>query len=723
MKVWKIASRWSKTGTKESSVLDVFRKYKIVFAGTEIEKIKEKVKDGNLIAISDGLRIVSVAKVISAPTSITSFDIECSDKLRFEYENWVVAFKVEIFNLNEDEIFTTRMGTFHGMGQYSAKVEKIYNSKLSSNTTFEINTYTYTLLNPNPKVKTLIQKNLKYVISVYQRPYSWNESQIEIFLNDIFISYWGTEKNVLKESIFIGTMQLSEKKYFNNKSNYQEIIDGQQRITTLTLLLKFLSRKYTKNKTLETFDFNWLDTDVNRGQQSKDLKEVIDENIFDNELNKYASNYKLLEKYFELNIKNDDESIEFKEDDFISHLLTNLYFVVIETKAGLSKTLQIFNAINTTGLDLNSTDVFKIRLYEYLSNNGDSKEVFEKIDELYEKIDIGNKEANRKITDMNGILGIYKSFLITKYGLNMSLWRMATGTFFERLFDTLLNIKEWSDFRELNKVKDFLKIEDLFKIIAIRYIWDNKHYGQNGDFDDFNTMLSIRLLWNSRYSNYWNLAFLYLMKDDAVDEKYNELIQELSKLYISYTFLYQKQVNEIHKFTKNIFEELLKDEKDINTIIESVKVKYKSKENEVKRVISADIFWNPKIKNILAKMSASIDENDNGKSIKEVERLIFETKIDIEHIQSANDEDINKRDDVKKEWHGVLNSIGNLMILEYSINRSIGNNPFSKKIKQYEKSKFYIVRNLSKKFPTWTIVEGLKRKEMELKKIYNFIYA
>lgn len=39
MNVWKIASRWSYTGTKESSILDIFRKYGIVFAGKKTEKI------------------------------------------------------------------------------------------------------------------------------------------------------------------------------------------------------------------------------------------------------------------------------------------------------------------------------------------------------------------------------------------------------------------------------------------------------------------------------------------------------------------------------------------------------------------------------------------------------------------------------------------------------------------------------------------------------------
>lgn len=44
MNVWKIASRWSDKGTPESTVLDIFRKYQVLFAGRERDYIKNYVK-------------------------------------------------------------------------------------------------------------------------------------------------------------------------------------------------------------------------------------------------------------------------------------------------------------------------------------------------------------------------------------------------------------------------------------------------------------------------------------------------------------------------------------------------------------------------------------------------------------------------------------------------------------------------------------------------------
>ena len=717
MNIWKIASRWSDSGTKESSILDIFRRYKVVFAGREQEKIKNKIKTGDLIAISDGVKIVSVAKVIGAPTLITNFDFDEKDKEKFAYEDWVVGFKVDIYNLDKEEIFKYRQGTFHGVGdEVGQKVLKLYESKSSSTSEFSINTYTYTLLGSE---NCLLQKGLKYIIPVYQRPYSWNDVQIESFINDIFISFWGNDGKSKQDNMFIGTMQLSEKKYSDQNEMYQEIVDGQQRISTLTLFLKLLSQKYPHNEHLQALEFDWIDTDVNRGEQSKYLQEVLIQNQFDSSLNKYAENYLILEKYFNQNIENDDE-VCFNINLFVKHLMSSLYFVVIETKAGLSKTLQIFNAINTTGLDLDSTDIFKIRLYEYLSSDKDDKKVFHAIDELYKKIDVNNKILNREVVDMNGVLTIYKHYLMSKYAVNMTLWKMATGTFFERLFDTLLNIKQWEGFNSLKNLD--IKIEDINKIIDIRFNWEDKHYGKNTPFEDFNSMLSLRLLWWSRYHRYWIIPFVYSMREDSLDIKFYELLQALSRLYISYSLIYAKQIDEIHKFTNMIAQKILLQE-HIDDVIEEIKKKTLSVKKRVSNVVKGEIFWSNSSKNLLPRLCASVDENEKKTPIKDIESLVFvENKIDIEHIQSRNDQDTAIRDEIKAQWGDLLNSIGNLMVLEYSINRSIGNNGFEKKKESYKKSKFTTVKQLATK-TIWNKQEAEIRRDQEVEKITDFLYS
>ncbi len=121
MNVWKIASRWSDTGTEESSIIDIFRKYNIVFAGRKTDYIKQNVEIGDYIAVTDGKTVVSVGIVLGEPKPLTEFDIDKKDikSERFDYEDWVIAIKVVLFDLDKNDYFQYIQGTFHqAHGEY-----------------------------------------------------------------------------------------------------------------------------------------------------------------------------------------------------------------------------------------------------------------------------------------------------------------------------------------------------------------------------------------------------------------------------------------------------------------------------------------------------------------------------------------------------------------------------------------------------------------------------
>ena len=78
-------------------------------------------------------------------------------------------------------------------------------------------------------------KSKPFVIPEYQRPYAWTDEQVETLFEDLWdftaIS-GGTER---ESSYFLGSVVSYE-----NEDGEQEIIDGQQRITSLFLLLHVL---------------------------------------------------------------------------------------------------------------------------------------------------------------------------------------------------------------------------------------------------------------------------------------------------------------------------------------------------------------------------------------------------------------------------------------------------------------------------------------------------
>ncbi|WMX17026.1 DUF262 domain-containing protein [Aureispira sp. CCB-E] len=86
------------------------------------------------------------------------------------------------------------------------------------------------------KVKDILDQNLK--IPNYQRPYRWEEKHVFQLLEDIFKS-WKEGKTAYR----IGSLILHEKEGKDEKEKDLEIVDGQQRITTLTLIFLSLDEK------------------------------------------------------------------------------------------------------------------------------------------------------------------------------------------------------------------------------------------------------------------------------------------------------------------------------------------------------------------------------------------------------------------------------------------------------------------------------------------------
>ena len=75
-----------------------------------------------------------------------------------------------------------------------------------------------------------------YTVPIYQRNYAWRAAQIEQLISDIQDAAIGNES-----SYFLGNLVVTPRA----KSNDFEVIDGQQRLTTLYLLLTFLEQDGT----------------------------------------------------------------------------------------------------------------------------------------------------------------------------------------------------------------------------------------------------------------------------------------------------------------------------------------------------------------------------------------------------------------------------------------------------------------------------------------------
>jgi uncharacterized protein with ParB-like and HNH nuclease domain len=715
--VWKIGTRWSDWGDSSASVLSIMRRNNVAFVWlneADQDKFLSSVKKGDYIALADGYQIVAIGKATGNADYLRNFKNFYVSSNDYEYfsldegRNKIVAVKINIVDIEDGDkagFWYQKQIRFCSLNQLRDEVKEYYDSHLNR---FSIQTYTGTIGEDNKNSHCLLNKHVSYVIPVYQRPYEWGEEQVSCLINDILYGYLGKDRNCRNpEPVFIGTMQLSKRKPISNIEYEHDVVDGQQRITTLTIFLNELKKMFPECQSLKDLDFKWLKTHVSE-QQNVYLYNYLHTDI--TELNnRYCSNAKIVLNTIELFLQNQEEDFDFDIDDFCHYLFNYVIFVVIETSAGLSKTIQIFNTINNTGLDLNGSDLFKIRMYEYLRDvKMEDETVFEQIQNVYNLVDVNNKKYGKSY-GMGTMLDLYKNILITRYDLNILLYSFGWETFFDRLFDALLGVNEKDNFKNLNGLE--LSLDVLTEIIELRY--DKGKY----QYKYLETEFATRMIsCFSRYGRSENLIvypFLFFCKNEPnIFEQFERLIVALNKYFFIHSIENSRQINKVNNFVAH----LVKSVRDNSSeeIIQKVKEQINLEDEEwLKWAIGRDLcdgsrWW----KYLICGVSTFLKER--GLNSNDLVDKIFSTdSFDIEHIHASADGSIEIPSDLQ-------NSIGNLTQLEYDINRSIQDKPFSEKRKRYSESSYLFIKEIAM-HDEWTIDDIKKRKEQETFAIYNYI--
>lgn len=231
-------------------------------------------------------------------------------------------------------------------------------------------------------VKQLLEtgKVNKFIIPEYQRPYAWSDEQIQTLFEDL-VEY--TENNN-ESTYFLGTIVSYE-----NENGEQEIIDGQQRITSLFLLLRALYSKLnsmTETKEVKNFkgqiesalweqdeltaevDFEktLIESRVMRDEGNKVFSEIlITGDIGVLAKDNYSLNYRLFTELIERYATNEPQLFFY----FIRNVLNKAILLPI-TADSQDTALTIFSTLNDRGLALSDADIFKAKIYNQLDADG-----------------------------------------------------------------------------------------------------------------------------------------------------------------------------------------------------------------------------------------------------------------------------------------------------------------------------------------------------------------
>lgn len=538
-------------------------------------------------------------------------------------------------------------------------------------------------------LKNILEESV-YVIPAYQRPYEWKYSQIDKVLEEIF-SLADNEASK-EEYAFLGSLQ------FNiNENEEKEIIDGQQRLTTLFLIIEAI--KNTNN--------------------SEQKKIVIDENkkelCIGNCTIRYKNNIKsdkFQENYKYICSKLNNRKIFV--DDFIERII---FVKMITEKTSLERMLRIFTTMNMEGLPLQSEDVFKTKYADLF--NKDSEKVLEILNNKYQEIyNYNNESRNTELSEYD-LADVFKFFIMRELEVGKGPTGMKQNaiSFFVEKMDSL---KEKKEYISVNRVKE---IADT--ILVTQKIIDNQN-DKIFESDDQLIWFAREFMWESRYGQLNNIEYFitYVISKEKGNPTIDEVKEALKITEIIWQYCSICRAGK-SRIVNQVFEKII--EVLMNSDIDKEKIKKelnggnlnkKSKEyqdyqyyvNEYKKSITEKCFGSD-LRNLEIDLSYMQDclLSKEKCTIGDVKKNLFyrgnysnvgkDKRLDIEHIISHTF--IEDKDAV------LIDSIGNLMYLEASINRNLGN-----RLKNHLKEDFTFKEDIN-------ILKIPKEDEMEERTSYD----
>lgn len=343
-------------------------------------------------------------------------------------------------------------------------------------------------------------KRADFLIPDYQRPYAWGENECQTLWDDIFaftIPEGDAEKFNTSDEYFLGPIVT-----FKNESGKQEIIDGQQRLTTLMLLLRAFYERSEKMqdrgtqkmrgmieqcvwKTNEFGDPNKDDlkidsevaTDEDKGEFLHILRYGLKElGSFSSFKSQYAKNYNFFQKKI--------DSFLQKYPTFFPYLpvriLDNCILLPIEAE-NQDTALRIFSTLNDRGKPLSDADIFKAVFYKHYSQKeGKQKEYFV---ERWRELEYLSSQvfSSSKDSPLDELFTLYMYFLRAKQG-NTNTTTEALRKFYEKeAYKVLKDDRALDDLKVLIEFWRDAKIQDSGrfseKILKLLFVL---HYAPNG---------------------------------------------------------------------------------------------------------------------------------------------------------------------------------------------------------------------------------------------------
>ena len=529
----------------------------------------------------------------------------------------------------------------------------------------------------------------RYGLDFYQREYSWGETQVVELIHDLagrFLDEYEPVKKreeiLLYRPYFLGPIVTEQ------RSGVTFLVDGQQRLTTLTLLLIYLRRslaeKYADDANeLGALIFSravgrktfYLDVD----EREDCLKAILDGTEFDANPNS-DSVRNLWNQYETINYQFPNDLDSDLLPYFCDWLQHRVFFVDIGAP-DQEMALEIFETMNDRGLRLSNTDMLKSFL---ISKVGNEQKIWDLNESWKKRVTLLND------TEENAAAEFIKAWLRANYAKTRRERKAnATPGDFDKIHTAFHKwVRDNVDTIGLKNEMDYLRfVEHEFFEYSSRYC---QVINATKEFNpEFKSVYHISLC-------NFTLQFLVIMaaitpndNDEIFATKANLVASALdifvSRRIVNFrNFGYNTVVDTIFSLVKRIRNRSVDDIREILS-------KWLKEEDERFDGIVRHPFYLTKRNNrhvfyLLARITAWLDQ-ELGTGITIVNYFDKTTRdpFQVEHIiaNKFEDHDHNLEYESENEFEDYRNRFGAMLLLPRSFNASFGDMPYQEKLKHY----------------------------------------
>jgi len=533
-------------------------------------------------------------------------------------------------------------------------------------------------------IREMLDKT-KYIVDFFQREYRWERKHIEQLIGDLTTKFSANHEQTHRrkevrsyERYFLGPVVLSI------KDDGRSIIDGQQRLTSITLLLIYLNnlQKDRADKVpIQELIFSEKYSEKSFNLQVEDRKECM-EALYNGQdydaSEKGESIQNIVDRYKDIQELFPEELKEKSLPYFIDWLTENVIFVEILTYSD-EDAYTIFETMNDRGLNLTPTEMLKGFILSTIKDIDQKHEINELWKENILKLKKIYKDED---------LEFLKSWLRAKFAETIRPGKKgAANEDFEKI-----GTRFHSWVRDNRKKISLENNENYYDFVKRDFVFFVKLYVKINDAtQEFNDKLESIFYINERglaTSIYYPLlmAPINVGEDEETMDKKLALVSRYLEMFVVFRAVNYK--NFAHSSIRYTMYNLVKEIRGKSTeeLLEILKKQASQFEEKLDGLKNLRMHGHNKrfIRFLLARMTTYIEKRSGVNSkFEDYMSREKDKPFQVEHIWSDKFEEYKDEFDQKNDFEEYRNKIGALLLLPEGFNQSFGGLPYEEKLPRY----------------------------------------